>query len=121
MSLLSDSLAFHAARLHESAGEIVTYIRGSTSWTGINATRGQTRFEEIPSEMGVVVQTRTSDWLIEPSQLVTGSTQIYPDRGDKVVDSDGNTYDVLPGADDKHWQYTDQHETFFRIHSVKRV
>ena len=121
MSLLSDALAIHADRLHESAGEFVTYVRGSTTWANVEATRGQTRFEEMPSEMEAVIQSRTADWLIQPSQLMSGSTQVYPERGDKILDTGGSVYDVLPGADDKHWRYTDQHQTFFRIHAVKRV
>ena len=121
MSLLSDSLAIHADRLHEAAGELVTYVRGSISLTGIRATRGQTRFEEMPAEMDAVIQTRSADWLIEPSRLVNGSTLIEPQRGDKVIASDGNVFEVFPGADDKHWRYTDQNETFYRIHTVKRV
>ena len=121
MSLLSEGLSIHASRLHEAAGELVTYRRGADTVTDLEAVRGQTRFEELPSEMDATIQTRTADWLIEPSNLILGGVAVKPSRGDQVITSGGDVFDVFPGADDKHWRYADQFETHFRIHSVKRV
>lgn len=121
MSLLSDALTAHASRLNESAGETVTYVRGSTQIKNVTAVRGQTRFEEVSSEMEALVQTKSFDWLIRPACLDASGTLLEPQRGDQIITTNGDLYEVFPGADDKHWQYTDAHESMFRVHTVKRV
>ena len=120
MSLMSKSLRAHASRLEKSAGECVTYTRGADEISNITAVRGESQFDEFPSEMEARIQSKSLDWLIRPSLLSLNGSVVTPERGDLITTADGSKYEVMPGPDQETWQYAGQHETFFRIHTVKR-
>lgn len=121
MSLLREALAAHGRRLETAAGENVTYARGNVQLTGVVAVRTQTRFEELRGEMDATIAARSISFLIDPAALIIDGDRIEPQRGDVIVTSDGGAFDVLPGADDKHYEQTDQYATRYRIHTVRRT
>lgn len=121
MNLLQEALQIHADRLDESAGESVSYFRGSTELKNRTAIRGESNFEEMASEMDARTRTRTMDWLIRPSQLSSSGSRFEPARGDRIVTPSGETFEVYPGPDNQHWRWSDARQTFFRIHTVRRV
>jgi hypothetical protein len=119
MSFLSSSLQWHAEAATFATSEIVTYVRGSSS-TSVKASRGQSQFDEFPSDMDARVLSRSMDFLIRPGELYLDGSAVTPQRGDQIKTVAGETYDVQPGPDETHWRYSDQHKTFFRIHTVQR-
>ena len=121
MSMLSDALAMHATSLLDSAGEKVSYVRGDTTISNVGAVAGQSVFEEVASDGEVRSLTKTVDWIIKPSALVIASAMIEPQRGDRIVKANGESFDVLPGSANTAWQWSDAHRTHYRIHTVRRV
>jgi hypothetical protein len=120
MSLMGEALGIHASTLMRAAGETITYVRG-TNTISVTAVPGQSTFDEVASDGEVRSQMKTIDWLVVPSVLKIGGMPIEPQRGDQVIRSDGQKFDVLPGAGNTAWQWSDSRMTFYRIHTVRRV
>ena len=120
MSLLSDALAIHASRLKESAGEVVTYRRGSLSAV-ITAVIGQTVFEELGGDGEIRVQTKSTDFIFATDDLKLDGDAIEPKRGDQVIKTSGDVFDLLPGSFGNSWSWNDGRQTHIRVHTVRRV
>lgn len=125
MSIFSRALKVHANVLHRTAGEYITYKRGSLS-IELRAVPGESRFENPSSDGEFHVETKTVDFLVQPTALWVEHTNdtpgyyLEPSRGDQIVRQDGTVQDVIPGASDSVWEWTDSYKTFFRVHTVKR-
>lgn len=120
MSFFRPGTEWHAAGSEFAAGECVTYVRGTDEISGVIAVRGQSQFDEFPSDMDARVQSRSLDWLIRPESLELDGSRIEPRRGDLITTASGDKYEVMPGPDETAWLYSGQFQTFFRIHTVKR-
>ena len=116
MSLLSDALALHADRLHEAAGELVTYIRGSNS-INVEAVPGESRIESVQPD-GTIVEFRTQDFIIKASAIDFGSGAVEPARKDKILRTVGEstiTFEVLPDPGIQHFRKLGQYSVAYRI------
>lgn len=120
MSLISKALTAHSARLKQSAGESVSYFRGGQS-VALVAVPGQTVFDEVESDGEVRTQSKAVDFLVRPSDLVLDGSATEPRRGDWIKRQDGQRFDVMAGPAGVTWEWSDGHQTFMRIHTVRRV
>ena len=115
MSLLSDALAQHASRLIESAGECVTYTRGSDS-VDVMAVIGGSDLE-IEQRDGSVIQFRSIDFLIRISDLELNGELTTPARSDLITYA-GKVYRVLPEPGLPHYRAaTGYASSMYRIHT----
>ena len=125
MSIVSRALKIHAKVVTRTASEWITYKRGSLT-LGFKAVPGESRFENVSSDGDIHAETKTVDFLIQPTDLwveQTNETQGYylePKRGDQIVRQDGTVHDVIPGASDSVRTWSDSYKTFYRVHTVKR-
>lgn len=120
MSLMDEALSIHAERLNESAGSPVLYIRG-TYELSVTAVIGQTIFDDLTADGEVRTQIKSVDFLITPGVLRIGGSLVEPQRGDRIKKKSGEVYDVMPGSSGTAWQWSDGRQTFYRIHTVRRV
>ena len=120
MSLLSNALRQHANRLEQAAGERVTYARGTKSNVCVIAVRGRTDFEEILSEGDAEIQAKSLDFIIRRSALTLDGSEVEPQRLDKITTADGQVFEVFKSLDGVHWRWSDEHQTSYRIHTIRR-
>lgn len=120
MSLISDALSAGFSAIEDMGGERVTYRRGSQEITDVLAVRDHSDFDERASEE-THVQIKTTDFLIRLKYLVDSNyEEVTPSRGDQIVSGDGETFDLVPGVDNKHWRWSDARKTHYRIFTVRR-
>ena len=121
MSIYHDAQRAGFEGMAEVAGEQVAYKFGTHTLTRLNVLRGETKFEnESPSGFGT--ETTTVDWLVKPEHFVdSNGDRTEPKIGHQLVTQSGDVFDTFPGANDKCWRWSDQFETYLRIHSVRRV
>lgn len=81
----------------DHTSESVTYMRGSQEvGSSLKATIGTTEMQQ-DAEAGVL-RWESKDFIFQSATLTLGGSIIEPKRGDRVIDTDGNAYEVL-GAD----------------------
>lgn len=117
--MLNEALDHHWDSLNDAGGEIVRYIRGSTS-DYVPAVIGQSIFEDASGEGEVRARIKTIDFLIQRDKLKIDRTEIEPMGGDQIRTANGSIYDVLPGGQGSAWEWSEGRETNFRIHTVRR-
>lgn len=123
MSIVSDAVSASLAVQSDLHGETITYARSSA---GISieisgAMQGDTNWDANNPQPGLKIGERSVDWLIEYSQLVSGS-QLTPERGDTITTADGRTFRCLPfGSQDLLYRWVDRGgRTWVRIHTKER-
>lgn len=114
MNVFAESLKFASAAIQSSAGETITYRRGSLS-ASIEAVRAGISVPDGGGE--IVANADVVDWLVEPAKLVLDQNVVTPQRSDQIVDASGQVYDLLPGNPS---DFSDSFETYHRIHTVRR-
>lgn len=98
----------------------VTYRRGQSS-VPLNATRGQTK-TTIASEEAVEVQGQIDDWIVTTTDLVLDGKQVYPEKGDQILEIKGSqtfVFDVTKGPDGEFWRFSDAFRQSLRIHTLR--
>lgn len=121
MSVLADVVAIAAEAVRGVAGEPVTYKRGALELSLTSAVRGSTDWDNNAVNPGVRVSDRSTDWMIAAADLVNGSTQLEPQRGDEII-ANGVTFRVMPFSNDAPlWRWHDRDaRTTYRIHTKER-
>lgn len=116
---MSDVLGTAAAWLHgqlrSHASRVVTYRRGSQS-VELPAVVGQTTTERDDGS-GMVLRSKTRDYLIAVADLAIEGQSTQPQRGDRIEESDGHVYQVLPLGSDPEWRYSSPINTVYRVHT----
>jgi len=96
----------------------VVYVRGVAT-VEVLATIGRTVFE-TDNGYGVVEKTESRDFLISAADLVLGSVETLPQRGDRVRETQGTdtfVYEVMAPGQQPHWRYSDLGRKTLRIHT----
>ena len=96
----------------------VTYRRDAESVV-VDATVGRTIFEQDDGA-GAIIRTEVRDYLIDSDQLIFGGGKVFPDRGDRIEETDGAqlyVYEVMPIGSEPHWRFSDPYRKTYRIHT----
>lgn len=96
----------------------VFYQRGA-AMVEVLATIGRTVFE-TDNGYGVVEKTESRDFLISATDLVLGSLETLPQRGDRIRETQGTAkfvYEVMAPGKEPHWRYSDPGRKTLRIHT----
>lgn len=118
---LSAGVEWLKDKLKEDESRTVTYKRGSKFiLPDISATVGQTALRIGDEYGGTKVEWTDRDFLIAAEELLVNSQQMYPERGDQIVEvSDGQsyTYEVMAPGPEQVWRWSDPYRTIMRIHT----
>ena len=120
MSLMTEGLSLHAGRLLESAGEDLLLIRGATEVV-IKGVAAESVFNEFGADGELRAITKTVDFLVQPKNYRINATVTEPQRGDKIKRKNGDVFDLSQGSSGSTWQWSDAHQTHYRIHTARRV
>ena len=96
----------------------VDYVRAGES-VRVRSTVGKTVFE-LAGDYGVAERTETRDFLVLARELVLGSVQATPKRGDQVRERQGDkvfVYEVMAPGKEPEWRYSDLYRHTLRIHT----
>jgi len=96
----------------------VEYVRGSQS-VSLPATIGKTTFE-VDDGLGVLVRFESRDFLILARDLIIDDQPAFPQRGDRIQETDGVqvfVYEVTAPGKEPCWRYSDPFRNTFRIHT----
>jgi hypothetical protein len=110
-SWLSEKLRTHASRL-------VTYQRDNVE-AELPATIGRSTYEQDDGE-GIITRSQVRDFLIDTADLLLSAIGTLPRRGDRVLETDGNTtfvFEVMALGGEPPWRYSDPFRLKLRIHT----
>ena len=101
----------------------VTYYRGVNSVTITNATKGQSRKEDV-STFGSYINTQNVDFIIAASEIVIDGSQVLPEKHDWIQWADANSviwkFEVTPASDgDDFFQYEDPSQKYLRVFTLQ--
>ena len=119
MSFLSDALTWMPTDLGNTAGETVTYYRGERA-ISIEATIGQTTFDQIETTGEIRSQMKAVDFMIRPADLSFNGLAAEPQKGDQIKRSTGEVFDVMTASGVAPWEWSDSRKSLYRIHTVRR-
>jgi len=112
--MLKNGLAWLHEKRKEHLSRTVTYRRGSLE-REINASPGDSRFDQVDEETGGIVrQIHTRDWIVGVEDMEEFGK---PESGDQVIDG-GKQYDVCPIGDEPQFRLIDD-GIAYRIHSLE--
>lgn len=117
--LLQTGQAWLADQLKEHASRLVLYQRDAAQ-VGVQATIGRTLLKLDDGYGGVRMEWTDRDYLIQAADLVLASTQITPQRGDRVLDTVGlitSIYEVMAYGGEPPWRFSDPFGKLLRIHT----
>ena len=115
MSNLSERIRLGIDRVRQQSVDAVTYRRGS-SRVVLDATAGSTPVETYQS-FEVAVDATWRDWLIVKADLVLSGRATVPAVGDRIVQADGTTWEVLPIEGQRCWRPSDAESYQIRVHT----
>jgi hypothetical protein len=118
MDLLAQGSAWLQATRTQYATQCVTYLRGASAVT-VPATIGRTGYEQS-TEDGLTVRAEVRDYLINVADLVLDDVPAQPKQGDRIAEGDpatGRVFEVMSGAGEGPWRYSDAYRTVYRIHA----
>ena len=110
-SWLGEKLKAHASRL-------VTYQRDTVE-AELPATIGRSTYEQDDGE-GIITRSQVRDFLIDTADLLLSAIGTLPRRGDRVLETDGNTtvvFEVMALGGEPPWRYSDPFRLKLRIHT----
>jgi hypothetical protein len=105
-------------RRSQFAVSTVEYLRGSQT-ASVSATIGKTTFE-VDDGYGMLVRSESRDFLVLASDLVLGGSPAFPQRGDKIQQTDGEmtfNYEVTAPGKEPCWRWSDSFHKTLRIHT----
>ena len=115
MSRLDELLARGLERLFGYAARRVAYRRGSRV-AYLEAVPG-TSLLKVADDYGRMKLVRTDrDWLIRVRDLVLGGERTEPRRGDRIVDEEGNQFEVQPVEGEPEWRFSTPE--VYRVHTI---
>ena len=97
-------------------GVTVTYIRGGIQIGNLVGSVGRTMYDVLDGDVMIAHEMR--DYIIEKSDLLISSTQIIPQSGDRIVESDGRIYEVSCPKGMNLYESFGPDGTVFKIHTV---
>lgn len=90
---------FHARTMKAARRETVTFQRGSKTCTITNAIRAE-QTDDIVGPDGMITHHASIDWLLPQSEVLIDSVAVEPRQNDRVISSDGKSYEPMkPGKD----------------------
>lgn len=116
---LRSAMATLSSKMLAHAGVSITYRRGVQS-VSLTAVPGSTLLRLSDQYGSVKVERTDRDYCLNAADLVISGTAITPQRGDEIVEDDGDkirTYKVLPYGDEPCWRWADHSQTVYRIHA----
>jgi hypothetical protein len=96
----------------------VEYKRGALT-AQIPATVGKTVFQ-VSREYGLFERHESRDYLVSAANLVLGSQEVLPERGDVIRETDGAVayeYEVMAPGNEPCWRWSDDYRRTLRIHT----
>lgn len=120
--MLAAGMAWLTGQIQAKVAQPVTYRRGVAA-IPVCAAFGRTMLK-LADDLGTVrIEWTDRDFLIPTASLKIAGRPILPQRGDRIVTSDGattETFEVLPYADEPHWRWSDPYKRMLRVHA-KRI
>ena len=116
--LLQQGSDWLEAKRTQYASRVVTYARGVQS-VDVLATIGKTTFE-VDDGYGVLVRHESRDFLVLTADLVLGGESIFPQRGDRIRETQNQqvfVYEVSAPGKEPCWRYSDAFRKTLRIHT----
>lgn len=107
-------------RLDELFADTVTLSRGVNSTAGVTA-RCVRRGSQIQTQtqMGAKTSYVDREWIIKLTEYVIDESAVTPAAGDRIVDSDGRTWELMSQPNMPAWEiYGDGYEWLVR---TKRI
>jgi hypothetical protein len=118
--LIASMMPYMTAAMSGNASQSVTITRGGQSiGSSVLATYGATTFEQ-DTETGIV-RWEAKDFLIPAASYTLASVAVEPQRGDKITDANGNTFEVLGDNGLPPFRYTNGHRVMLRIHTKQVI
>ena len=108
-----------ANHLKAHASCTVVYLRGANQ-TSVTAIVGRTLMKLEDGYGGVHMQWTDRDFLVPPEELVLAGSQILPERGDTIRETDNGKvyiYEVNAPGSEPPWRWSDPHRRLLRIHT----
>lgn len=122
MPILQDAFKTLRTKMKVLQGEPITYVFGDLSIEVANAVRGQTTFEDMDADGETRTETKSVDWIIYRDDLVDPVSKVFiePERGATITDSNGDTYDIVPGSNQSGWRWLNSYKTGYRCYTARR-
>lgn len=117
-NLLQQSSDWLEEQRTRHAASTVQYVRGSRS-AEVLGSIGKTTFE-VDDGYGVLVRYESRDFLILAADLTLDGQPVFPQRGDRIRETQGGTvfvYEVTAPSKEPCWRYSDAFRQSFRIHT----
>jgi len=108
-----------ANQLKAHASITVVYLRG-VNQTSVTAIIGRTLMKIEDGYGGVHLQWTDRDFLVPPEELVLADSQVLPERGDTIRETDNGKvyiYEVNAPGSEPPWRWSDPHRRLLRIHT----
>jgi hypothetical protein len=117
--MIAAGMDWLTGQLQVAASRPVVYRRGVAE-IPLCAAFGRTKLM-LGNGLGAVrIEWTDRDFLIPTASLVLAGQPIRPQRGDRIVTTDGattETFEVLPYADEPHWRWSDPYKRMMRVHT----
>ena len=116
--LLEQGTAWLDGMRQTHLSRLVTYQRGVET-VDVSATLGSTTYE-VADEAGVIVQAKTTDFIVSAEALVLGGGVTRPQVGDRIRVMSGDKvqiFEVLDLGGAGHYRPSDPHGRMLRIHA----
>ena len=119
-NLLNSGASFLNAQRTAHMSESVIYERGGFAPINIQATIGRSETESIDNN-GLVVRSKSRDFIVTCTDLVIDGALTVPIRGDLITETDddgaAHVYTVLSDNGDGVYQFSDDYRNALRIHT----
>lgn len=122
-NMLATGANWLASRRKAVMSESVSVGNGRYTTSGIQATVGNTRKEQVVDPVGSTVETTITDFLIEAADYKLNGDAVKPAKDHVITRADGVKYKPVPlSANEPVWRWTtDVSRTTYRIHAIEVV
>ena len=117
MNDFADSLQAGFEVIEDQAGVLVTYRFDSGEIQNLLAVPGKRR-SQIDTLGRATIANREKDWLVRKDRMVFNGQPVVPKKGNLLTEENGNRYRVAAPSGGLDWEWSDQTETYYRIHTV---
>lgn len=115
MSVLSSAESWLASMRSSYLSKQVALIRGANTTSDVSAMHGSSLVDVQQSD-GLIVKTKTVDFIIPVSQYVFDGITEEPANGDRIELSDGRIFEAMDLGGEKCWRWHTRSATHYRIH-----
>jgi hypothetical protein len=116
MGMFIEGLQKHNARLFESAGIQILYLRGQIE-IQLPAVLGATSWADETTD-DAYLGIKSVDFIIKPEDLNIAGDLVEPSRGDRIRHA-GFDYDLIQTNNGTFWSWSDGFKTFYRVHTSR--